>query len=316
MASEDATPKVVAAAEAFLKTLDDSQRGKVSFSMDDATQRANWSNLPTGLYQRAGLRFGDLSQAQRDAALAMVAATLSPSGYQQVLDVVNGDEVLRTTDGGGNLIFGSAEYYVSILGTPSAATPWMWQFGGHHLAINATIAGSNITLAPSLTGGQPLQYSLNGADIRTVGAELDAAFAFIQSLDSTQQQQAVIGSRFTDLVLGPGKDGQTLQPEGLNAASLSVEQKILLLQLIRARVGILNDEDAAVKLAEVEAGIADTYVAWSGPTTTGSAAYFRIQGPRLFIEYSPQQMGGSATNHTHAIYRDPANDYGALWRAQ
>ena len=31
----------------------------------------------------------------------------------------------------------------------------MIQFGGHHLAINLTLAGSEATLAPSLTGAQP-----------------------------------------------------------------------------------------------------------------------------------------------------------------
>ena len=49
------------------------------------------------------------------------------------------------------------------------------------------------------------------------------------------------------------------------------------------------------------------FFAWSGPTTAGSAAYFRIQGPTLHIEYAPQ--GG--VNHIHTIYRDPTNDYGA-----
>lgn len=50
--------------------------------------------------------------------------------------------------------------------------------------------------------------------------------------------------------------------------------------------------------------------AWSGPTANGSAAYYRIQGPTLVIEYAPQQMGGDPTMHIHTIYRDPTNDYG------
>jgi hypothetical protein len=36
---------------------------------------------------------------------------------------------------------GRAEYYLAILGEPSATQPWMIQFGGHHLAINMTIVG-------------------------------------------------------------------------------------------------------------------------------------------------------------------------------
>ena len=60
------------------------------------------------------------------------------------------------------------------------------------------------------------------------------------------------------------------------------------------------------------AGLAETWFAWSGPTTAGSASYFRIQGPTLLIEYSPQRMrgGGLDPTHIHTIYRDPTNDYG------
>ena len=61
----------------------------------------------------------------------------------------------------------------------------------------------------------------------------------------------------------------------------------------------------------VKANLPQTYFAWSGPTTNGSAAYFRIQGPTLVIEYAPQ--GG--VDHIHTIYRDPTNDYGAKLRA-
>jgi hypothetical protein len=87
----------------------------------------------------------------------------------------------------------------------------------------------------------------------------------------------------------------------------------MLLDLAHEWVGILNDEAAAAKMAEIKANLPETWFAWSGPTTNGSAAYFRIQGPTLLIEYSPQRLRGSSgldTNHIHTIYRDPTNDYG------
>ena len=64
-----------------------------------------------------------------------------------------------------------------------------------------------------------------------------------------------------------------------------------------------------------------TTLAWYGPTAKGSAAYFRITGPTLVIEYSPQGGGGTGTGlggatsaqHIHGIYRDPTNDYGAKY---
>ncbi len=311
--ASDTTVKVVAAADAFLATLSDAQKKTVMFDYTDSAQRAKWSNFPTGLFQRAGLRMGDLSQAQQDAVFATLATILSAKGYQQVVDGVNGDEVLKGQDGGGNLIFGKAEYYVSILGTPSTTTPWMLQFGGHHLAINATVVGANITLAPSLTGGQPVNYTLDGKTVRQGGDESDSAFALIGMQNTDQKKQAVLGSSSINAVLGPGEDGKTIQPEGIKASALNEAQQAALLELVGKRVSWLNDEDAALKMAEVKANLAETYFAWYGPTTNGSAAYWRVQGPTLFMEFSPQSMGGDATNHLHNMFRDPTNDYGAAW---
>lgn len=312
--ASDTTPKVVAAAEAFLATLNDAQRAKIMFEFSDNKQRANWSNFPTGIYARAGLRMGDLSPAQQAAAMGVVAATLSARGYQHVVDQVAADEVLKGTGGGGgNLVFGKDEYYISLLGKPSASAIWMWQFGGHHLAVNATIAGKDITLSPSLTGGQPTSFQQNGQTIRTIGEDSDAAFKLINALDAEQQKKAIIGAQYTDLVLGPGQDGKVMQPEGIKASELSAGQQTLLLDVIYQRVNLLNDEDTAGQMAKIKASLAETYFAWSGPTAAGSAAYYRVQGPTVIIEFSPQSMGGDATDHIHAMFRDPANEYGAAW---
>jgi hypothetical protein len=70
---------------------------------------------------------------------------------------------------------------------------------------------------------------------------------------------------------------------------------------------------AAAKMAEVKKDMEQTWFAWSGPTQNGSAAYFRIQGPTVLIEYAPQRLGGEPTKHIHTIYRDPTNEYGLKW---
>ena len=58
------TAKVVEAANAFLATLSAAERAKCTFSFN-STQRTGWSNLPTGIFQRNGLRFGDMTPRQR-----------------------------------------------------------------------------------------------------------------------------------------------------------------------------------------------------------------------------------------------------------
>jgi hypothetical protein len=81
----------------------------------------------------------------------------------------------------------------------------------------------------------------------------------------------------------------------------------MLLELVREWAGIMADGYANARMAEITADLANTYFAWSGPTANGQAAYFRVQGPTVVIEYAPQ--GG--VDHIHTIYRDPTNDYGA-----
>ena len=184
----------------------------------------------------------------------------------------------------------------------------MIQFGGHHLAINITLAGTRSVLTPSHTGAQPAMFSLNGQAIRPLGKENDKAFALINALNAAQQKQAILQYQVRDVVLGPGHDGEVIQPEGARASTFSAAQQDMLLDLVSEWVGILNDDAAAAKMAEIKANLADSYFAWSGPTTNGSPAYFRIQGPTVMIEYAPQ---GSGTDHIHTFYRDPTNDYGA-----
>jgi hypothetical protein len=312
-AAQTATGRVVRAARAFLTTLDSAQRQRVSFSFDDAKQRARWSNLPTRFVERAGLRMGELSAAQRAAAMTMLSSALSARGFEKVQQIVEGDEVLKQNER-NNPMFGKDLFYVSILGTPSETAPWMLQFGGHHLALNITIVGEQGVLTPSLTAAQPALYTLAGKTVRPLGQENDKAFALLDALDASQRAQAILNYKVADLVLGPGQDGKTIQPEGLKVSSMNATQRAMLLDLIAEWSGIVHESAAAARLAEIRAGLDQTWFAWSGPTThaegRSGTSYYRIQGPNLVIEYAPQPLGGDPTQHVHTIYRDPTNDYG------
>jgi Protein of unknown function (DUF3500) len=321
-----ATPKAVTAANAFLATLNEQQRVKAVLPLNETT-RIVWSNLPTGTTmqvgatERNGLKLGAMSAAQQDAALALVAAALSRSGYRKVMNIVNADQQLEVTSapqrGAGNRVrFGRAEYYVAILGSPSADARWMLQFGGHHLAINVTMAGRQSVLTPTHTGAQPATYTLNGQTIRPLGSENDKAFKLVNTLDDSQRKQALLGYEVRNLVLGPGEDGKTIQPEGVRASTFNQDQRALLLDLIREWVDILDESAAAAKMSEVTSKLADTWFAWSGSTAPGGLAYFRIQGPTVFIEYAPQGSPRPSNDHIHTIYRDPTNDYGARLSAR
>src|SRR5262245_4060412 len=138
----DATARIVASAQAVIATLDDAGKAKVQFPFGDAAQRTRWSNLPSPMFQRQGLRLADLTATQKAAVMNLLTVALSRDGYRKVTEIMKGDEVLRTGQGGGGRgggrgggpAFGEDEYYLSFVGTPSTTSPWLLQFGGHHLA--------------------------------------------------------------------------------------------------------------------------------------------------------------------------------------
>jgi hypothetical protein len=351
--AQTATARIVSAANTFLSTLDEKQRQSVLFAFDDEKQRANWSNLPVSFVPRGGISLKDMSPAQRSAAMALVSAALSRKGFEKVQQIMEGDEVNKNIEanrprGGNNgsqppprdrntpppgdpngpppgnrppfggppdsTIFGKDLYYISILGKPSEKAPWMLQFGGHHLALNITIDGERGILTPTLTGAQPALFLSNGKTVRPLGPESDNALALLNALDDNQKKQAILSYKLADLVLGPGQDGKTIQPEGLKATAMNDRQRAMLLEVISQWADIIHESAAAARMAELKADINETWFAWSGPATAAPgkniSAYYRIQGPHLVIEYAPQTLGGDPSLHVHTMYRDPTNDYG------
>ncbi len=336
-------PRIVTAANAFLASLDAGQRQRVLYAFDDNVQRAKWSNFPTGFVPRGGIDLKEMTPAQQTAAMALMAVVLSPQGLEKVNEIRAADEAFRTGGarngpgggraarggggpprggppppagragaGGNDAMFGADLYYISFLGQPSATTPWMLQFGGHHLALNITFDGRAGILTPTLTGAQPATFDANGRTVRPLGHENDKAIALLQSLNDDERQQAVLSYRVGDLVLGPGQDGKAILPEGLKASGLSDHQRALLMDLIAEWAGIINEDAAKPRLAQLSADLNATYFAWSGSTTvtpgTNITAYYRIQGPHLVIEFAPQN--DDPGDHVHTMYRDPTNDYG------
>ena len=198
LAENKAAEETAAAAKKFLASLDEGQRGKVQFDFKDAAQRKRWS-ISDRMVPRAGLRMGDLTKPSA-RRIAVLAAVLSPQGYEKVVGIVEGDEMLKKTQ--GNDMFGHDEYYVSFLGEPSGTEPWMIQFGGHHLGLNITLAGEHGTLsqphrlaAVHLRVGRqnhPAPWPRNGQGVCPA-----------QFTRRNQRKQAILGFQMHDLVVGP-----------------------------------------------------------------------------------------------------------------
>jgi hypothetical protein len=96
----------------------------------------------------------------------------------------------------------------------------------------------------------------------------------------------------------------SLSPKGLPAAGLGAGQRDLLRALLATYLGRVPDGLAP---ALDDAALDDVHLAWAGPTSLGEPHYYRLQGPRLLIEYDNTQR---QANHAHSVWRDPAADFG------
>jgi hypothetical protein len=127
------TEPVRVAADAFLKALTSDQLGRTAFPVDDPEWR-KWMNQH--FYLRQGVSFAELTDPQREAALALLRASLSVAGLALTRDIMRLNHTLGELNGNNFEEYGEWLYHVTVMGEPSATEPWGWQLDGHHLIIN------------------------------------------------------------------------------------------------------------------------------------------------------------------------------------
>ena len=313
------TPLIVCLSEAFYATLSTTQQSSVVLSYTLANAEV-WSNLPTSMISRNGLKFGDLSSTQLTAALALVQAVLSTEGYERFLEVRIADDYLAD-NGGGTTSYGSGLYYIAFLGTPSTSSAWQLQVGGHHYALNATYNGTYLSTTPFFLGVEPPSFTVSGTTYTVLEKQRAAAYALGQTL--TSNSSAVLSGTFDDVVMGvnssTGHDTNYPQTyptsgRGVLYSSLSSTQQGYIKAFIEAWVNDQNSTNASTLLAlyESDTALAETYVGYSGTgafTTQGD--YIRVDGPRVWIEFVVQNGIVFTTGiHYHSIWRDKTADYG------
>ena len=93
------------------------------------------------------------------------------------------------------------------------------------------------------------------------------------------------------------------------AADLNSGQREILHALVSAYIHRMPEELAAIELAKLEArGIEGLHFAWAGGIERRQPHYYRLQDPRILVEYDNTQNGA---NHIHSVWRDPEDDFGA-----
>ncbi|WP_246573449.1 DUF3500 domain-containing protein [Kineosporia corallincola] len=211
--------------------------------------------------------------------------------------------------------YGSGRYYLAFLGEPTADGTWMLHFGGHHLAINLTYKNGEVTgTTPFFIGLEPTSWT---ADDGTEYAPMDdmhqGMLDMLNGLTEEETADAELGDSFSDVLLGPGSDGEfPSAKQGLAVSELTAEQQELVLEAMKPWVSVAADADAAELLEQYREELDETYVGWSGGTGLDTHAdYVRIDGPGVWIEFVCQNgVVYSDQIHYHTVYRDHTHDYG------
>lgn len=310
---------IVAAARDLLAVLDGDERARVLHARDSDRWRM-WTNaFPS--WSPHGLWLQGLTAPKRDAALAVIRATLSSQGYALTRDVMRLNGELGAFLGQYPDTLTEWAYWLSIFGSPSVGEPWGWQLYGHHLDLNCMIVDRQLVLTPAFMGAE-------FESDRLFGEERALALELVTSLSAGQADEAIVYRRFADLphelqgpidgrhVGGAGQDNRIVPYEGIAAGELTAPQRATLRRLLAAWHRRLTQGPARDRLREIERHLDETRFAWYGPRDDAHAFYYRVHSPVVMLEYD-NHPGIFLDNdepqpfHVHTIVRTPnGNDYG------
>lgn len=302
----------------------------------DAVEWQTWAN-PEFMQFDTGLRLDDQPPEVREAALALIGASLSPSGYGLVhqMMLINGylGEVV-----GLESLLNEFSYNIALYGTPDANKPWGWQLFGHHAAVNCLVVDGRMTIGPVFLGAEPdlIDDGPHASSAPPFAERIRLALDLMAALPEAQRQVAVLYEQMVDPGMPEGRvhpgderhlagafqDNRVIPFEGLCVKDMREPARQLVLDIVAEFVSLLPAGPRAARMREVAAYLDDTWFCWIGGHEPGDVFYFRIQSPVIvaeldhhcgvFLDYdTPKPF------HIHTVMRTPhGNDYGRSWVRQ
>jgi hypothetical protein len=325
---------IVSKTETLVSLLSPAQTAKLTYHIDSPEWRT-WSN-PEFLLSDKGIRLDELDPSVRDSVLAVLAATLSPEGYEKAISAMRVNGFL------GELVNGTAvmnefSYNFVLFGVPSTTAPWGFSFYGHHLCLNVLLYRVQIVISPWFTGAEPNiidEGPYKGT--RILHEEERLGLQLMQSLSAAPDVQAQVQTykAMRDPAMPEGRwnhddqrhlcgayrDNRVVPYEGVVVSSLGQHQQDLITAILTQYLLYLPEKARAIRLAEYQAFYPETYFSWIGGFDDDSPFYFRIQSPVVIVEFD-HHSGVFLTNkepakfHIHTLLRTPnGGDYGMALR--
>lgn len=292
------SPLIAAIADAarqWQNTLSDAQRAQSTFPYADA-ERLRWHWTNTSAFPRNGLALRDMQSPQREAALALLRASVSEAGFKKSVDIMQlQPEISGDPD----------NYYVSVFGAPGD-TLWGWRFEGHHLSRHFSMAGDKIAITPFFHGVWP---SVSAAGERIMRREEWAARELMRSLDEARRAEVIFQrNALSRHVTWNDNYVQPLEPVGVPLAALTYDQQALAMEVLQTWMGTQAESIAREHLDRIAAAGPDNIrFGWAGALDERRPHYYRIQGPSFLLEYDNTRNGAI---HIHSVWRVFDQDFG------
>ncbi len=294
------------AAQHFLASLTPEQRSKAVFPFED-NERFDWHYIPR---ERKGLPLREMTPTQRHLAQALLASSLSQTGYMKATTIMSLEDVLRILEHDNGERRNPEKYYFSIFGEPGEKATWAFRIEGHHISQNFTSVNGHVIAGPSFFGANPAEVKDGPRKgLRTLAREEDLARDLLEALTPSQKKVAIVdATAYPDILTAASRKAALAgQPSGLAISKMSAQQRGMLDALVSEYVHDVPDEIANARAEQVHRDEDKMYFAWAGVEQKGGPHYYRVQAPSFLIEYDNTQ---DDANHIHSVWRDFENDFG------
>lgn len=325
---EAPTAEMVAAAGKLLGTITPEQQRKLCYAVD-APEWQSWAN-PEFMQHDTGLRLDEVDPPVRDAALALVEASLSARGYELVRNLMRINGFL------GHLVelpllMNEFSYNVALYGEPSGTEPWGWQIFGHHAALNCLVAGTQLVISPVFMGAEPDMIDAGPhRGVKVFKERIALARELMGALPAQLRGEATVYREMVDPAMPEGRihpgderhlggcfqDNRVIPYEGILVTDMPAGARSLLDAVVEDFIAYLPDGPRAARRREIQEHYGETFFSWIGGWEGAEPFYFRLQSPVVVLELD-HHTGVFLSNdepapfHMHTVVRTPnGNDYG------
>ena len=211
---------LLAGARRFLTGLEPDQRTAASFAWN-GREWNGWNYFGVGGYIKPGLRFEQMSPAQKAAAWDLLTALFSPRGIDKTRNVMTLQDVLAARgDGAGQR--SSERFSFAFFGDPSETGAWGFRLEGHHLSHSIAVRdGMIVAITPSSFSANPNRVTAGRhAGLVTLKEEEALARRLIGDLGPPLQARARLSDTAMRNILSyAGRGARTRKKSGSPPAS-------------------------------------------------------------------------------------------------